>query len=69
MVRDSLEVARSLGIKIERAKICSGSKEPLCGKIIANVMNLKVDVLEVEEKGPSMGGSCWQAVGCERMPG
>ena len=63
-LRDSLEVARKLGIKIERTKICGGgAKSPLWKKIIANVMNLKVDVLEVEE-GPSMGGAMLAAVGC-----
>ena len=40
-LRDSLEVARSLGIQIERTKICGGgAKSPLWKKIIANVMNL-----------------------------
>ncbi len=35
-LRDSLEVARSLGIKIERTKICGGgAKSPLWKKIIA----------------------------------
>lgn len=54
-LRDSLEVAKSLGIKIERTKICGGgAKSPLWKQIIANVMNIKVDVLEVEE-GPSLG--------------
>ena len=67
-LRDSLEVARSLGIKIERTKICGGgAKSPLWKKIIANVMNLKVDVLEVEE-GPSMGGAMLAAVGCGVYP-
>ena len=67
-LRDSLEVARSLGIKIERTKICGGgAKSPLWKKIIANVMNLKVDVLEVEE-GPSMGGAMLAAVGCGAYP-
>ena len=56
-LRDSLEVARSLGIKIERTKICGGgAKSPLWKKIIANVMNLKVDVIESEE-GPGYGGA------------
>ena len=46
-LRDSLEVAKSLGIKIERTKICGGgAKSPLWKQIIANVMNIKVDVLE-----------------------
>ena len=63
-LRDSLEVAKSLGIKIERTKICGGgAKSPLWKKIIANVMNIKVDVLEVEE-GPSLGGAMLAAVGC-----
>ena len=67
-LRDSLEVARKLGIKIERTKICGGgAKSPLWKKIIANVMNLKVDVLEVEE-GPSMGGAMLAAVGCGAYP-
>ena len=67
-LRDSLEVARSLGIKIERTKICGGgAKSPLWKKIIANVMNLKVDVPAVEE-GPSMGGSMLAAVGCGAYP-
>mgnify|MGYP002231628109 CR=1 FL=1 len=39
------------------------SKEPSLEKIIANVMNIKVDVLEVEE-GPSLGGAMLAAVGC-----
>ena len=67
-LRDSFEVAKSLGIKIERTKICGGgAKSPLWKKIIANVMNLKVDVLENEE-GPSMGGAMLAAVGCGAYP-
>lgn len=63
-LRDSLEVAKSLGIKIERTKICGGgAKSPLWRKIIANVMNLKVDVIESEE-GPGMGGAMLAAVAC-----
>ena len=67
-LRDSLEVARSLGINIERTKICGGgAKSPLWKKIIANVMDLKVDVPENEE-GPSMGGAMLAAVGCGEYP-
>lgn len=67
-LRDSLEVAKSLGIKIERTKICGGgAKSPLWKQIIANVMNIKVDVLEVEE-GPSLGGAMLAAVGCGVYP-
>ncbi len=63
-LRDSLEVARSLGIKIQRTKICGGgAKSLLWKKIIANVMNLSVDVIESEE-GPGYGGAILAAVGC-----
>ncbi len=61
-LRDSLEVARSLGIKIERTKICGGgAKSPLWKKMIANIMNLKVDVIASEE-GPAYGGAMLAAV-------
>ena len=67
-LRDSLEVAKDLGIKIERTKICGGgAKSPLWKKIIANVLNIKVDVLENEE-GPSMGGAMLAAVACKEYP-
>ncbi|HBA50204.1 MAG TPA: xylulokinase, partial [Lachnospiraceae bacterium] len=63
-LRDSLEVAKSLGIELTRTKICGGgARSPLWKKIIANVLNLRVDVLESEE-GPSMGGAMLAAVAC-----
>ncbi|MBR2038548.1 MAG: xylulokinase [Lachnospiraceae bacterium] len=63
-LRDSLEVAKSLGIQIERTKICGGgAKSPLWKKIIANVLNLKVDVIESEE-GPGYGAAMLAAVAC-----
>jgi xylulokinase len=63
-LRDSLEVARSLGINIERTKICGGgAKSPLWKKMIANIMNLKVDMIESEE-GPALGGAMLAAVAC-----
>lgn len=67
-LRDSLEVARSLGIRIERTKICGGgAKSPLWKKIIANVMNLKVDVIESEE-GPGYGAAILAAVANGEYP-
>ncbi|MDY2662635.1 xylulokinase [Bariatricus massiliensis] len=67
-LRDSLEVAKSLGIHIERTKICGGgAKSPLWKKMIANIMNLKVDVIESEE-GPALGGAILAAVGCGAYP-
>jgi len=64
-LRDSLEVAKSLGIQISRTKICGGgAKSPLWRKIVANVLNIKVDVLENEE-GPALGGAMLAAVACK----
>ena len=63
-LRDSFEVARSLGIHIERTKICGGgAKSPLWKKIMANVLGIKVDMIESEE-GPGYGGAILAAVGC-----
>ncbi len=63
-LRDSLEVARSLGIDIQRSKICGGgAKSLLWKKIIANVLNIQVDVPQTEE-GPSMGAAMLAAVAC-----
>ncbi len=63
-IRDSLEIARSLGIRIERTKICGGgAKSFLWKKMIANVLNIKVDVIETEE-GPAYGGALLAAVAC-----
>lgn len=55
-IRDSVEVARSLGIAIDRSKICGGgSKSDLWKKIIANVLNISLEVPETEQ-GPGVGG-------------
>lgn len=63
-LRDSLEVARNLGLEISRTKICGGgAKSPLWKKMAANILNLKVEVIAVEE-GPAFGGAMLAAVGC-----
>lgn len=63
-LRDSLEVAKSLGLTVPRTNICGGgAKSPLWKRIIANVMNLKVDIVETEE-GPGYGAAILAAVGC-----
>ena len=67
-LRDSLEVARSLGLKIERTKICGGgAKSALWKRMIASIMNVKVDVIASEE-GPALGGAMLAAVGCGEFP-
>lgn len=66
-LKESLEVAKSLGINIERTKICGGgAKSPLWKKIISNVLNLKVDMIESEE-GPALGGAILAAVACNEF--
>jgi len=63
-LRDSFEVAKSLGIDIQGSKICGGgAKSPLWKKIIANVLNIQVNVPQTEE-GPSMGAAMLAAVAC-----
>ena len=63
-IRDSFEVAKASGIKIDRTKICGGgAKSPLWKKIMANVLGIPVEVIESEE-GPGYGGAILAAVGC-----
>lgn len=63
-IRDSVEVARSLGIEINTSKICGGgAKSPLWKKIVANVLNIELQCLE-SEQGPSMGGAMLAMVAC-----
>ena len=63
-VRDSVEVARSLGITVDRSKICGGgAKSPLWKKILANVLNCTLEV-PVSEQGPGMGGAMLAMVAC-----
>ncbi|MCD8382270.1 MAG: xylulokinase [Clostridiales bacterium] len=67
-IRDSFEVARSLGISIRRSKICGGgARSPLWKKIFANVLNVRLDILE-SEQGPGMGGAMLAAVACGEYP-
>ena len=62
--RDALEVAKELGINLQRTRICGGgAKSPLWRRIIANVLNLPVDMIE-SEQGPGLGGAMLAAVGC-----
>ena len=63
-LRDSLEVARSLGIEIKKTMICGGgAKSPLWKKLVANIMNVEVEV-PVSEEGPGFGAAILATVGC-----
>ena len=63
-IRDSFEVAKSLGISMERSNICGGgSKSPLWQTIMANVLGIPLDIL-VTEQGPGYGGAMLAMVAC-----
>ena len=63
-IRDSVEVARSLGLEIPSTKICGGgSKSPLWRTIFANVLGIPLEVLKTEQ-GPGYGGAMLAMVGC-----
>ena len=63
-IRDSVEVARSLGITINSSKICGGgAKSPLWKRIFANVLNCELEI-PVSEQGPGMGGAMLAMVAC-----
>ena len=56
-IRDSLEVAKDLGIRIEESCICGGGgKSELWRKIIANVLGIRL-AIPVAEEGPGYGGA------------
>lgn len=67
-IRDSLEVARSLGIDIKKSRICGGgAKSPLWRKIFANVCNIEIESIAAEE-GPGYGGAMLAMVACGEYP-
>ena len=62
--RDMYEVAKSIGVAPKRTMICGGgAKSPLWRKMIANILNIEVDVPACEE-GPGMGGAMLAMVAC-----
>ncbi len=67
-IRDSFEVAKALGIDIRSSKICGGgAKSPLWKTIMANVLNIRLEVPE-SEQGPGMGGAMLAMVACGLYP-
>ena len=62
-LRDSVEVARSLGLEIRESGLCGGgAKSPLWQKILANVIGADLKLPESEE-GPGYGGAMLAMVG------
>ncbi|MBQ8813113.1 MAG: xylulokinase [Lachnospiraceae bacterium] len=63
-IRDSVQVARSLGIEINSSKVCGGgAKSELWKKIFANVLGIELQCPE-SEQGPGMGGAMLAMVAC-----
>ncbi len=63
-VRDSFEVAKSLGLEITHSMLCGGgAKSPLWRTILANILNIRLDIPQTEE-GPGYGGAMLAMVGC-----
>ena len=63
-IRDSFEVAKSLGLSIPRSKLCGGgSKSPLWRTIFANVLGIPLELPRTEQ-GPGYGAAMLAMVGC-----
>ncbi|MBP5627172.1 xylulokinase [bacterium] len=66
-LRDSLEVARGMGLEINSATLCGGgAKSPLWRAILANVMKLEL-MIPANEEGPALGGAILAAVAAGRF--
>ncbi len=62
-VRDNFEIAKEAGVSISRSTLCGGgAKSELWRKIIANVLNIPVDIPSAEE-GPGFGGAVLAMIG------
>ena len=56
-IKENIEIAKSMGVKIERSSVCGGgAKSKIWMKILANVLNMPLDIPKTEE-GPSFGGA------------
>ena len=63
-IRDSVEVAKSIGVRIDRSFLCGGgAKSPLWRRMLANILNIPLDIPQTEE-GPGYGGAMLAMVGC-----
>ena len=66
-IRDSFEVAKSLGFAIPSTKICGGgAKSPLWRTIFANVLGIPLELVKTEQ-GPGYGGAMLAMVACGRF--
>ena len=62
-IRENLDIARDMGIRIEKSTVCGGgAKSRLWLKILANVLNIPLEIPRTEE-GPAYGGAMLAMVG------
>lgn len=67
-IRDSFEVARSLGVAIPRSNICGGgSKSQLWKTMLANILGIPLDIVATEQ-GPGYGGAILAMVATGQFP-
>ena len=63
-LRDSVELARGLGLTVPRTRICGGgAKSPAWRQITADILRMPVESIAVEE-GPGLGAAMLAAVAC-----
>ncbi len=67
-IRDCLEVARAIGVPVERSMLCGGgAKSPVWRTIFANVLNIPLDLPKTVQ-GPGYGAAMLAMVGTGRYP-
>ena len=67
-IRDSFEVAKAIGVKIERSKLCGGgAKSPVWRKMLCNILNIPLDLPQTEQ-GPGNGAAMLAMVGTGQYP-
>lgn len=63
-IRDNFEIARKQGVNIDYCSLCGGgAKSELWQKILCNVLNVDVTLLQTEQ-GPGYGAAMLATVGC-----
>ncbi len=67
-LRDSMEIAKQLGINVEKTRLCGGgAKSRMWRQMVADILNIEVEIPEAEE-GPGYGGAMLAAVACGEYP-
>mgnify|MGYP000470483604 CR=1 FL=1 len=67
-IRDSVEIARSLGTTVEASRVCGGgARSALWLRMMASVLDATLELPETEQ-GPGYGGAILAAVACGEYP-